>query len=83
MSLEASLFASCVWAYCGVHNQHFNGGQLVWAPFLYFPLALYFWRRAETDARMAVGLGVFVAWPMHEGGTYPLPHLALILGVET
>jgi hypothetical protein len=83
MSVEASLLASCVWAYCGVHNQHFNGGQLVWAPFLYFPLAIYFWRRAETDLRMAVGLGVIIAWSMHEGGTYPIPHLALILGVET
>jgi hypothetical protein len=83
MSIEASLFASAVWAFCGVHNQHFNGGQLVWAPFLYFPLAIYFWRKAEHDLRMAVGLGILAAWTMHEGGTYPIPYLALILGVET
>jgi hypothetical protein len=83
MSVESSLFASGVWAYCGVQNQHFNGGQLVWAPFLYFPLAIYLWRRAETDLRMAVWLGCVVAWTMHEGGTYPLPHLSLILGAET
>jgi hypothetical protein len=83
LSIEASLLASGIWAYCGVHNQHFNGGQLVWAPFMYFPLAIYLWRRAETDMRMAVWLGVVIAWTMHEGGTYPLPHLSLLLGVET
>ncbi len=83
LSISSSLFASAVWAFCGVHNQHFNGGQMVWAPFLYFPLAIYLWRRAETDLWMAVGLGALVAWMMHEGAGYPIPHLVLILFVET
>jgi hypothetical protein len=83
MSVGASILASGVWAYCGVHNQHFNGGQVVWAPFLYFPLAIYLWRRAEFDLWKAVGLGIVVAFSIHDGGTYPVPHLVLVLGVET
>jgi hypothetical protein len=83
LSVEASLLASSVWAYSGATSQHFNGGGLVWAPYLYFPLALYLWRRAETDLRMAVGLGGVIAFTIHEGGTYPLPHLGLMLGMET
>jgi hypothetical protein len=83
MSVEASLLASATWAFCGPHSQHFNGGSIVWASFLYFPLAIYLWRRAETDTRMAIALGGLVAWTMHEGGTYPLPHLVLLLGAET
>jgi hypothetical protein len=83
MSIEASLLAAGVWAFCGAHNQHFNGGQINWSGFLYFPLAIFFWRRAEHDLRMAVGLGVLIAWMMHEAGIYPLSHLSLLLAVET
>ena len=83
LSRPASLVASAMWAFAGVHNQHLTGGHLVWVPYLYYPLALFLWRRAERDLRMAVGLGIVVALEMHEGGTYPLPHLALILAGET
>ena len=83
LSRGAALVASAAFAFSGVHNQHLTGGHLVWAPYLYFPLAILFWRRAEHDLRHAVGLGVVVAWSMHEGGTYPLPHLALLLFLET
>jgi hypothetical protein len=83
MSRGAALVASAAFAFAGVHNQHLTGGHLAWASYLYYPLALLLWRRAERDARCAVGLGILVAWTMHEGGTYPLPHLALLLGLET
>ena len=83
LSRPASLVASAMWAFAGVHNQHLTGGHFVWVPYLYYPLALFLWRRAERDVRMAVGLGVLLALEMHEGGTYPIPHLALILAGET
>ncbi len=83
LTIEASLVAAAAWAYAGVHTQHENGGALVYSPYLYFPLAIHLWRRAEYDVRMAIALGGLVAWTMHEGGTYPLPHLALFLGLET
>ncbi|MGO8992378.1 MAG: hypothetical protein ACLQVI_03555 [Polyangiaceae bacterium] len=83
LSRPASVVASAMWAFAGVHNQHLTGGHFVWVPYLYYPLGLYLWRRAERDMRAAVGLGILVALEMHEGGTYPLPHLALILAGET
>ncbi len=83
LTIPASLVASAMWACAGVHNQHLTGGHFVWVPYLYYPLALFLWRRAERDLRMAVALGCLLALEMHEGGTYPIPHLALILAGET
>jgi hypothetical protein len=83
LSPVASFVAAASWAFAGVHNQHFTGGHVVFVGYLYFPLALLLWRRAESSARAAVGLGVIVALIVLEGGTYPLPHLALLLGAET
>jgi len=83
LSRGAALVASAAFAFAGVHNQHLTGGHPTFAPYLYYPLALLFWRRAESDLRAAVGLGALVALMMHEGGTYPLPQLALFLGLET
>ncbi len=82
LSREATFVASCVWAFCGFHQQHYSGGHLSFVPFLYFPLALFLWRRAEIDTRHAVGLGLLVAWMIVEGGVYPLPHLAIFLAAE-
>ncbi len=83
LSRAATLVASCVWAFNGFHHQHYGGGHSTFVPFLYFPLALLFWRRAEHDARMAVGLGLLTAWMFYEGAVYPLPHLVVLLGAET
>lgn len=83
LSRAATLVASAAWAFAGFHQQHYSGGHFTFVPFLYFPLALLLWRRAEEDARFAVGTGLLVAWMMYEGGVYPIPHLAAILAVET
>lgn len=79
----AAFVASAAWAFAGFHQQHYSGGHFTFVPFLYFPLGLLLWRRADNDARYAVGLGVLVAWMIYEGGVYPLPHLAVILALET
>ncbi|MEA2751445.1 MAG: hypothetical protein QOI41_5588 [Myxococcales bacterium] len=83
LSRPASVLAALAWAYSGFHQQHYAGGHFVFVPFLYMPLALYLWRRAEHDLRAAGGLAILVAWMFHEGAVYPLPHLALLLGAET
>ena len=83
LSGPASILASLVWAYSGFHQQHYGGGHFVFVSFLYFPLAVYLWRRAEHDLRAAGGLAILVAWMFHEGAVYPLPHLMLVLGAET
>ncbi len=83
LTRPASMLASLAWAYSGFHQQHYAGGHFVFVSFLYMPLALYLWRRAEHDLRAAGGLAILVAWMFHEGAVYPLPHLALLLGAET
>ena len=83
VSPPAALFAACVWAFCGYFEQHLSGGHLTWVTFAYLPLGLFLWRRAERDMRFAVGMGMLVAWEMHAGATYGLPHLAVVLGAET
>ncbi len=83
LSRPAAVLASLAWAYSGFHQQHYAGGHFVFVPFLYLPLAVYLWRRAEHDLRAAGGLAILVAWMFHEGAVYPLPHLMLVLGAET
>jgi hypothetical protein len=79
----AAFVGSAIWAFAGFHQQHYSGGHFTFVPFLYFPLGILLWRRAEHELRAAVGLGVLVAWMIYEGGVYPLPHLGVILAVET
>src|SRR5207247_949667 len=61
LSRGAAFVAAASWAFCGFHNQQYVGGHLTFVPYLFFPLAVLFWRRAESDLRMAVGLGLLVA----------------------
>ena len=83
LSRAATFVAAAAWAYSGFHQQHYAGGHFTFVPWVFFPLALLLWRRAENDVRYAVGLGVLAAWMFYEGAVYPLPHLVLLLGAET
>jgi len=83
LSRGAAVVASAMWAFAGTHNQHFTGGHIIFVSYLYGPLAVFFWRRAEHDLRMAVGLGAIVAMEIYEAGIEPLSHLAVILAAET
>jgi hypothetical protein len=82
LSRAAAFVASAMWAFNGFHQQHYSGGHTTFVPFLYFPLAILLWRRAEDDVRYAVGLGTLVAWMLYEGAVYPVPHLAILLAAE-
>jgi len=79
----AALVAGGAWAYCGFHQHHLSGGHLTFAPFAFFPAAVWLWRRAERDRLSALGLGALLAWMFYEGGVYPLPQLAVLLAAET
>jgi hypothetical protein len=83
VSRVACFVGSAMWAWNGFFQQHYGAGHIPFASFAYFPLALFLWRRAEHELRAAVGLGCLVAWMMYEGGAYPLPHLAVVLGLES
>lgn len=83
LSRAGTFVASVAWTFSGFHQQHYAGGHFAFVPFLYFPLAFLLWRRAASDLRYAIGLGWLVAWMMHEGAVYPLPHLSVFLFAET
>jgi hypothetical protein len=79
----ACFIGSVMWAFSGFHQQHYGAGHVPFVPFEYFPLALFLWRRAERDLRYAIGLGALVALMIYEGAVGPLPHLVVVLGLET
>jgi hypothetical protein len=83
LSRAATLVASTVFALTVAHASQYAGGHAALVGFLYAPLALLLWRRAESDRRCAVGLGLLFAWTFYEGGVYPVPHIGLMLAFET
>jgi len=83
LSRGAALVSSAMWAFAGTHSQHLTMGHIVFVSYLYSPLAVLLWRRAEHELRMAVGLGMLVALEFYEAGVEPLAHLAVLLGAET
>ncbi len=83
LSRGAALAASVIFALTVAHGSQYAGGHAALVGFLYAPAALLFWRRAENDARFAVGLGLLFAWMFYEGAPYPVPHVTLLLLAET
>jgi hypothetical protein len=79
----AAFVASCLFAFSAPHSNHIAGGHTAFAAFQLAPLTLYFWRRAETDRRFAIGLGLVVANMFYEGGVYALAYTGLMLAIET
>jgi hypothetical protein len=83
LSRGASLAASVIFSLTVAHGSQYAGGHAALVGFLYAPAALLLWRRAENDARFAVGLGLLFAWMFYEGAPYPVPHITLLLVAET
>ncbi len=51
--------------------------------FLFAPLLILLWRKAEHRIDCAVGLGIVLALMLYNGATYPLPYSGLMLAIET
>ncbi len=83
LSRGASLVASTVFALSLAHARQYGGGHAALVGFLYAPLALLLWRRATSDLRFAIGLGILFAWTFYEGGGYPVSDLGLLLVIES
>ena len=83
LSRVASVAAGIIFALTAAPSNHFGGGHTTFVPFLYAPLAILMWRRAENDRRYAVGLGCLFFLMFMEGGVYPVPEVGLILAAET
>lgn len=83
VGLAAAFAASVAWACGGFHMHHYSGGHAAFVTFELMPLALFLWRRAEGNDRMAVWLGLLVALMGYEGAALPLLYFAVLLGAET
>lgn len=82
-SRAAAFVGSCLFAFGVAHTSQYAGGHASLTSFLFLPLCLMLWRRAESSGDASVGLGLVVAWMMFDGGVYPLVHVGSILAVET
>ena len=83
LTRAATLAGSALWAFGVAHASQYAGGHTALVPFLYVPIALFLWRRAESSLDMAVGLGLLYALMFYEGAVYPIPHISLLLAAET
>lgn len=82
LSRLAAFAAACVWTFGCCHTTQYCGAHESFAALWLFPLALLLWRRAETCAASALGLGALLAFFVYDGATYPLPLTALALGFD-
>ncbi|MDB4946685.1 MAG: hypothetical protein JWP97_6219 [Labilithrix sp.] len=83
LSRIAALVSASMWAFGVAHTSQYAGEHASLAGFLYAPLLLFLWRKAETSNGARVGLGLVIALLVFEGATYPLPYTLLVLGLET
>jgi hypothetical protein len=79
---EQVLAATLVGA-CGFVAEHFGGGHLSFTSFCLFPIILWAFRRSLADLRyIVVAAGLFALADI-QGGTYPVPLMAVALAIET
>jgi hypothetical protein len=83
VSRGAALVASTVFSLTLANVSQYVGGHAALVGFLYAPLALFLWRRAEYDLRCGAGVGLLFAWMFFEGGGYPTADVALLLLLES
>ncbi|HEY8077633.1 MAG TPA: hypothetical protein VIF62_26080 [Labilithrix sp.] len=80
---SAALVASCFWAFSVGHTTQYAGEHEALISFLDAPILLFLWRRAERNWSYVVGTALAFGWMVYDGATYGLPHIALLLGIET
>ncbi len=83
VSRGAAFYASAIFMFAVCNASQYAGAHTALMSFMWAPLALLLWRRAERSPSCAVGLGLLVALLFYDGATYPIPHTALMLGLET
>ncbi|MBX3191910.1 MAG: hypothetical protein KF819_33275 [Labilithrix sp.] len=82
-SRVAAFAAASLWAFGVCHASQYAGAHSALISFMWVPLALLLWRRAEHHVEAAIGLGLLVALMFFDGATYPIPHTALLLLFDT
>ncbi len=76
------VFAGTLVAACGFCAEHFGGGHLSFTPFLVFPWVLWAHQRAIADPRWSVLTAGLLASSVFFGATYPVPLMAVGLGLD-
>jgi len=76
-------FAATMWGFGATLTSQVAGAHFTFVSFWLMPWLIYLWRRAEHGLGAAVGLGAMLALIVYDGGTYPLPLGAVVLGLET
>lgn len=77
-----ALLAAVPWACSGFFSWHNLAGHAAFQSFWLFPWVLYLSRRAEGDARFCAATAGVIFFMAVDGGSYPLPYLALLLGSD-
>ena len=80
--LPEQILGAALMAACGFYAEHIGGGHLSFTPFLYLPLIVWGFRRSLRNLRYAVLVAALMATTVLEGGTYPAPLMAVVLGAE-
>ncbi len=76
-------FAATMWGFGATLTSQVGGAHFTFVSFWLVPWMLYLWRRAELQLWYGVALGAMAALIVYDGGTYPLPLSAVVLGLET
>lgn len=83
LSRAAAFVGASMFSLAVCHTAQYGGEHETFVTFLNAPLLLLLWRKAEHDARCAVGMGIVLALMVYDGATYPLPYTGVMLAVET
>lgn len=74
--------AATVWCASGFYAWHGAGGHSTFLAFYYAPWLLFAWRRAEHDYRYCAAVALLMTELLLEGGHYPFPFAAILLGFD-
>lgn len=82
VGVAPAILAAVVWGMSGFFAWHGSGGHSAFLPFYFAPWLLLAWRKAAEDPRWSVAVAAIMALVLFEGGVYPFPYFALLLGFD-
>lgn len=82
LGVAPSCLVAGAWAGSGFFSWQMAGGHFTFAPYYLLPWLLLAWRRSLSDLRYVAPVALLLAAMVFEGGTYPVPHALLAMGLE-
>ncbi|MDD9934954.1 MAG: hypothetical protein OXT09_15190 [Myxococcales bacterium] len=77
-----ALAAAVTWALSGCFAWDGAGGHATFLPFAFAPWILMCFERARESVAFLVATALLITLALFEGGTYPVPYFAVLLGFE-